>query len=85
MCLALPGKVVEVDAEKHAGRVDVFGTARVVNLGLLDDVSPGDWVLIQVGFAVERIDEAQAQETVRLIEEMGRAFEAELAAVEGQT
>ena len=79
MCLALPGKVTEiVDAEKRIGRVEVFGTPRLVNLAMLDEVTPGDWVLIQMGFAAEKIDEAQALETMRLLEELGEAFEQEL-------
>lgn len=83
MCLAMPGKVIEiVDPDKRIGRVDVFGASRLVNLGMLDDVAPGDWVLIQVGFAVEKIDEVQALETVRLFKEIGSAFEAELATVQ---
>lgn len=83
MCLAMPGRVIEiVDPDKRIGRVDVFGANRLVNLGLLDDVAPGDWVLIQVGFAVEKIDEVQALETIRLFKEIGSAFEAELATVQ---
>ena len=43
-----------MDAEKRIGRVEVFGTPRLVHLGLLDDTAPGDWVLVQTGFAVEK-------------------------------
>lgn len=79
MCLALPGKVLEiVDAQVRIGRADVFGARRLINLGMLDDVQPGDWVLIQMGLAIEKIDEAQAQETRRFFEELGAAFEHEL-------
>ncbi|MGQ0571034.1 MAG: HypC/HybG/HupF family hydrogenase formation chaperone [Armatimonadota bacterium] len=82
MCLAMPGRVIEiVDPGTRIGRVEVFGTPRLVNLGLLDSVSPGDWVLVQVGFAVEKIDEASAQETMRLLDEIGQVFEQELAPV----
>mgnify|MGYP001604527897 CR=1 FL=1 len=86
MCLGLPGRVLEiVDAEKRIGRVEVFGTPRLVHLGLLDDAAPGDWVLVQTGFAVEKIDEATARETAQLLEELGEAFEGELApAIEGE-
>ena len=80
MCLAIPGQVVElVDAENHIARVDVAGVRRNVNLGLLDgDAGPGDWVLIHVGFAISRIDEADALATRRLLEQMGREYEQEL-------
>ncbi len=84
MCLAMPGKIIEiVDPEKRIGRVDVFGSRRRVNLGMLDEVAPGDWVLINMGFAIEKIDEAQAAETRSLLEEMSAAFEEELAAAAG--
>ena len=80
MCLAIPGQIVElVDAENHIARVDVAGVRRNVNLGLLDgDAGPGDWVLIHVGFAISRIDEADALATRRLLEQMGREYEQEL-------
>jgi hydrogenase expression/formation protein HypC len=77
MCVALPGKVLEI---VHAGtctaRVDVLGTPRTVNLGLLD-VRPGDWVLVGMGLVLERITEAEAADTLRLLEELeGAASEA---------
>lgn len=82
MCVAVPGQVLEiVDGALSTGRVEVLGVSRVVNLGLLEDVRPGDWVLVQLGFAVEKIDEAQAREMMKLLEEMSAAYEAELAAV----
>jgi hydrogenase assembly chaperone HypC/HupF len=85
MCLAMPGRVIEiVDPAKRIGRVEVFGTPRLANLVMLDDVAPGDWVLLQVGFAVEKIDEASARETMRLMEELGEQFERELTAAVGE-
>lgn len=80
MCLAIPGQVVElVDEELHLARVEVAGVRRVVNVGLLDGVGDGDWVLIHVGFALSRIDEQEALATRRLLEAMGAEYEAELA------
>ena len=84
MCLAIPGQVVEIlDAEGSIARVDVAGATREVNVALLawegEAVLPGDWVLIHVGFAMSRIDEAEAARTLALLREMGAAFEAELA------
>jgi hydrogenase expression/formation protein HypC len=82
MCLAMPGRVTEiVDATKRIGRVEILGTPRLVNLGMLDEVTLGDWVLVQVGLAVEKIDAAAAQETMRLLEELRGAFEQAVAPV----
>jgi hydrogenase expression/formation protein HypC len=79
MCLAIPGQVVELlDEANHLARVDVVGVRRNVNVGLLDDVGPGDWVLIHVGFALSRIDEDEAAATYALLEEMGAEYEQEL-------
>ena len=79
MCLAIPGQIVEfVDEPNRLARVDVAGVRRTVNVGLLDDAAPGDWVLIHVGFAISAIDEEEARATLRLLEEMGAAYEAEL-------
>jgi hydrogenase expression/formation protein HypC len=49
-----------------------------VNIGLFDDVAPGDWVLIHVGFAISVIDEAEARATLELLEAMGAEYEQEL-------
>jgi hydrogenase expression/formation protein HypC len=83
MCLAIPGQVVEiVDEVNHLARVEVGGVRRNVNVGLLDGAGdgagPGDWVLIHVGFAISRIDEEEAQATLRLLERMGAEYEQEL-------
>jgi hydrogenase expression/formation protein HypC len=79
MCLAIPGKIVEiVDAENHLAKVDVGGVRRSVNIGMLDEdgLSVGDYVLIHVGFAMSKIDEAEAEETLRVLKEIGQ-YEAE--------
>ncbi len=81
----MPGKVIEIiDAERRIGRVEVFGIPRLINLGVLDAVGPGDWVLVQVGFAVERIDEEAARETMQFLEELGQQFERDLATASGE-
>jgi hydrogenase expression/formation protein HypC len=71
-----------VDEANRLARVDVAGVTRTVNVGLLDEdsggVRPGDWVLIHVGFALSKVDEAEAEATLRLLREMGEAFEQEL-------
>jgi hydrogenase expression/formation protein HypC len=74
MCLAIPGRVVEVVEElPHLALVDVMGVRRRVDLGLLaDDLPvPGDWVLIHVGFAMSRISEDGAAEQLRTLSMLG--------------
>lgn len=74
MCLAIPGKIVEiVDAENRIAKVDVGGVKRNVNTGMLEeeDARVGDYVLIHVGFAMSKIDEQQAEETMRMLREIG--------------
>ena len=79
MCLAIPGQITEVvDAPNRLARVDVAGVRRTINVGLLDDVGPGDWVLVHVGFALSKVDEQEAAETLALLREMGAEFEQEL-------
>jgi hydrogenase expression/formation protein HypC len=71
--------VVEiVDEANHLALVDVAGVLRKVNVGLLDGVGPEDWVLIHVGFALSKVDEVEAHATLRLLQEMGEAYEQEL-------
>jgi hydrogenase expression/formation protein HypC len=79
MCLAIPGQVIElVDEQNRLAKVDVAGVLRNVNIGLLDDAGPGDWVLIHVGFALSKVDEDEARATLGLLQRMGEAFEQEL-------
>ena len=83
MCLAIPGRIIEmVDESNRLAQVDVAGVRRKVNVGLLDGddaAGPGDWVLIHVGFAISKIDEAEATATRELLEGMGAEYEQELA------
>ena len=78
MCLAIPGKVVEiVDEAGGIAKVEVGGVRRNVNVALLDAVRVGDYVLIHVGFALSKVDEHEATKTLRLLEELG-AYQDEL-------
>jgi hydrogenase expression/formation protein HypC len=80
MCLAIPGRIVEVvDEANRLATVDVAGVRRTVNVGLLDDAVAGDWVLIHVGFALQKVDEEEAEATIKLLEGMGADYEQELA------
>jgi hydrogenase expression/formation protein HypC len=88
MCLGLPGQIVEiVDARRKLAKVDVAGVKRTVNIAcIVDESHPvdacvGDWVLVHVGFAMSRIDAAEAEKTLALLTELGQA-EAELRALE---
>jgi hydrogenase expression/formation protein HypC len=83
MCLAIPGQVLEiVDEHNRLAKVEVAGVRRTVNVGLLDGngngAKPGEWVLIHVGFAMSKVDEDEAHATLRLLQEMGDAYEQEL-------
>jgi hydrogenase expression/formation protein HypC len=84
MCLAIPGRVVEIiDEQALLAKVDVSGVVRNVNVGLLEDVHPDDWVLIHVGFALSKVDEQEAQATLELLAQMGEAYEQELRELSG--
>jgi hydrogenase expression/formation protein HypC len=78
MCLAVPGKILEiVDEERQIAKVEVAGVRRNVSIGLLgpdEQPLPGDYVLIHVGFALSKIDEEEAAETQRLLESLGQAY-----------
>ena len=72
MCLGIPGRLVELSGHgDQLACVDVAGVRRTVNLALLEDehVEPGDWVLIHVGFAMAKIDEAEAAAALELLRE----------------
>lgn len=80
MCLAIPGRIVEiVDEEGRIAKVDVSGIRRNISIALMDEVRVGDWVLIHVGFALQRVDEEEAQKTLKLLQKMGQAYQDELA------
>ncbi len=68
MCLAVPARVVSIEAEKMA-TVEIGGVGRQVALDLVPEAEVGDYVIVHVGFAIERLDEAEAQETLALLNE----------------
>jgi hydrogenase expression/formation protein HypC len=85
MCLAIPGKIVELlDEDRSLAVVDVLGVRRKVDLGLLldDPPSTGDWVLIHVGFAMSKIGEEDALQQMRMLTELGES-EAAMEEVQG--
>jgi hydrogenase expression/formation protein HypC len=84
MCLGIPGEVVELYPDRHdLAKVDVSGVRRAINIGLLEDeeIKPGDWVLIHVGFALSKIDEEEAAAALAFLEGIGQAYDDELAAL----
>ena len=73
MCLGIPGQVIEVvDRDAGLARVDISGVRREISVALVDEpatpIEVGDWVLIHVEFALARIDEDDARETLALLE-----------------
>jgi len=79
MCLAIPGKIVELaDGQSEVGIVEVAGVRRKVQLGLLSDDMPikGDWVLIHVGFALSKISAFDAAEQMHLLSMLGEIDQA---------
>jgi hydrogenase expression/formation protein HypC len=84
MCLGIPGEIVELlDDRPDLAKVDVSGVRRAINIGLLEDeqLAPGDWVLIHVGFALSKIDEQEAKAALDFLEGIGQAYADELAAL----
>jgi hydrogenase expression/formation protein HypC len=80
MCLAIPGQIVEIaDDANDIAKVDVAGVRRNINITLVrtEGTGVGDWVLIHVGFALSRINEQDAAETLRLLESLGDEFQQE--------
>ena len=83
MCLGIPGQIVEItDPAEHKAVADVDGVRREINIGLVmgdpGGISPGEWVLIHVGFAMSKIDEEEAANTLSFIKELGSVYDDEL-------
>ena len=75
MCLSIPSKIVEID-EDNIATVDTMGIKRQVSLDLmLDEVDVGDYILIHVGFAMNKIDEEEALQSLEVYQEMLEAME----------
>jgi hydrogenase expression/formation protein HypC len=81
MCLGIPGKIIAiVDEANRIAKVDVGGAKRNISIVLLEpgEVAVGDWVLIHVGLAISKLDEQEARETYRLLQELGQVYEDEI-------
>jgi hydrogenase expression/formation protein HypC len=84
MCLGIPGQIVELlSGDEQLARVEVTGVRRTINVGLLEDegISVGDWVLIHVGFAMSKIDEAEAAMALSSLRMMGQGYDDEIEAL----
>ena len=79
MCLAIPGKILEIQEQgkMRAGRVQFGGIVRQVSLDFVPEAGLGDYVMVHVGFAISRVDQVEAERTYKLLQEMGM-LEAEL-------
>jgi hydrogenase expression/formation protein HypC len=87
VCLGIPGQIIEiVDADRMIAKAEVSGVRRNVSIQLLEDQSSqvrvGDWVLIHVGFALCKIDEQEAEATLKLLNGMDSVYADELRALE---
>ena len=84
MCLGIPGEIVEILTDQpDLAKVDISGVRRAINIGLIVDENPqpGDWILIHVGFALSKIDEAEAKSAMDFLEGIGQAYDDEIEAL----
>lgn len=72
MCLGIPGKVIEITGTDvtRMGRVDFDGIVKDVSLAYVPDIEIGDYTIVHVGFAIQKLDEQSAQETLELLRQM---------------
>lgn len=67
MCLSIPAKVISIDGENAV--VSVGGAEYNANLGIVEDVKVGDYILLHTGFAIQKLDEEEAKETLKIFQE----------------
>ena len=79
MCLAVPGKIVNIEGEDvlRCGGVSFGGIVKKVNLAYVPEAKVGDYVMVHVGFAISLVDEAEAVSTFKYLQEMGELAEME--------
>jgi len=77
MCLGVPMEVVEVNATGQAGVVELEGTRYQVNLSLIEEARLGDYVIVHAGYAIERLDQQEADARLGLFEQMAKQREEE--------
>ncbi|GIX43675.1 MAG: HypC/HybG/HupF family hydrogenase formation chaperone [Candidatus Hydrogenedentota bacterium] len=82
MCLAVPGRIESItneDPVMRTGRVNFGGVVREVNLAYVPEAQVGDYVIVHVGFAINRLDEEEANRVLAYLREIGESAETELA------
>jgi hydrogenase expression/formation protein HypC len=78
MCLGIPGRIESIDDQAptaRSGRVSFGGIAREINLSLVPEAAVGDWIIVHAGFALNRIDQEEAERVFELIDELESAGE----------
>ena len=78
MCLAIPGKIISISNEDplaRTGRVSFGGIVKEVNLAFVPEATVGDYVVVHVGFAISKLDEAEAQQVFQYLEKMDELVE----------
>jgi hydrogenase expression/formation protein HypC len=70
MCLAVPMRVVKIEGSDAI--VDLGGVKKQINLGLLEDVKLGEYVIVHAGFAIQKVNEKEAKETIEILKEMAK-------------
>ncbi|BFM07891.1 HypC/HybG/HupF family hydrogenase formation chaperone [Halioxenophilus aromaticivorans] len=83
MCLAIPAEVISIDRDTDNASVAVGEVKKTVSLALVEDVNPGDFVLIHVGYALEKLDPEEAEKTLAIFAEMDAEMAPETTTVEG--
>lgn len=73
MCLGIPGRIIETDG--LSATVDVGGTRKEASLMLLDGAVVGDYVIVHAGFAIQKIDESEAEETLKVVDDLVKGME----------
>jgi hydrogenase expression/formation protein HypC len=82
MCLAIPARVIELSADDMAV-VDLGGVKKPISLAMVEDVAVGDYVIVHVGFALNKLNQEEAEKTLALFAEMGEAVAAQDALAGG--
>ena len=77
MCLAIPGKILDLeqDGENRLARVEFGGITRKVSLDLVPEAGVGDYVIVHVGFAISKMDEEEAMQTLQILREAGELWD----------
>lgn len=85
MCLAIPGKILDLEqeGESRLARVEFGGITRKVSLDLVPEAGVGDYVIVHVGFAISKVDEEEAHRTLELLEQMSALQDDEPAEAPG--